>query len=127
VATQKNFELESEKSAFNAYYPGTNKKLGIICCGLAINYLNENYTDEKCPYPILKITQYPLPVAKIQQLAVECDELLVVEEGYPIVEEMLRGVLSGGKTIKGRLDGSLPREGELNPDLLAAALGIKCG
>lgn len=125
VATQKNFEKESEKSVFNAYYPGKNKKLGIICCGLAINYLSENYTSENCPYPVLKITQYPLPVAKIQQLADECDELLVVEEGYPIVEEMLKGVLNSGKTIKGRLDGSLPREGELNPDLLAAALGRK--
>ncbi len=123
VATQRNFEAESEKSPFNTLMHGENKKTGIICFGLAINYLMENYREEKCPYPVLKIAQYPLPVSKIQKMADECDELLVVEEGYPMVEEMLKGILKGGKTIKGRLDGTLPREGELNPDFLAKALG----
>jgi indolepyruvate ferredoxin oxidoreductase, alpha subunit len=124
VATQKNFESESEKSNYNEYFEGKNKKLGIISCGLAVNYLFENYRDTKCPFPVLKIVQYPLPVSKIQKLADECEELLILEEGYPLVEEMLKGILKGGKTIRGRLDGSLPREGELNPDHVGAALGI---
>ena len=124
VATQANFESESEKSTYNEYFKGSNKKMGIICCGLAVNYLFENFREESCPYPVLKITQYPLPVSKIQKLADECEELLILEDGYPLVEEMLKGILKGGKTIKGRLDGSLPREGELNPDHVGAALGI---
>lgn len=125
VATQKNLEMESEKSAFNEYFSGNNRKLGIICCGLSLNYLFENFISEKCPYPVLKIAQYPLPVSKIQKLADQCEELLILEDGYPIVEEMLKGILKGGKTIKGRLDGTLPREGELNPDFVAAAIGKK--
>ncbi len=123
VASQKNFEIESENSPYNEYFSGNNKKLGIICCGLAFNYLLENYINEKCPYPILKIAQYPLPVAKIQMIYDECDELLIIEDGYPIVEETIKGILKGGKPVKGRLDGLLPREGELNPDLVAIALG----
>jgi len=48
--------------------------------------------------------------------------LLILEEGYPLVEEQLRGFLNQGKVIHGRLDGTLPRAGELNPDLVAKAL-----
>ena len=40
-----------------------------------------------------------------------------------MVEEMLKGFFSNGTPIKGRLDGTLPRDGELNPDLVAKALG----
>ena len=45
----------------------------------------------------------------------------ILEEGYPVVEEMLKGY-PGDTNILGRLDGSLPRDGELNPDLVAKAL-----
>jgi indolepyruvate ferredoxin oxidoreductase alpha subunit len=39
------------------------------------------------------------------------------------VEEQLRGFLSKETKIKGRLDGTVPRAGELNPDHIARALG----
>ena len=45
----------------------------------------------------------------------------VLEEGYPVVEEMLKGY-PGKDNIMGRLDGTLPRDGELNPDLVGKAL-----
>ena len=41
----------------------------------------------------------------------------------PIVEEMLRGYPFDAGNIRGRLDGTLPRAGELNPTLVAQALG----
>ena len=47
-----------------------------------------------------------------------------MEEGYPIVEEMLKGYMNTGKTIHGRLDGTVPRDGELNPAIVAKALGF---
>lgn len=123
LAKQSDMENESMTEGFNKYFEGTNKKLGIIACGLAFNYLKENYIGETIPYPVLKIGQYPLPVDMIRGIYDECDELLVMEEGYPIVEEMIKGVLDNGKTIHGRLDGTLPRDGELNPNLVAIALG----
>jgi len=51
--------------------------------------------------------------------------VLVLEEGYPIVEENLRGILDDSLKIIGRLDGAVPREGELNPSIVAKAVGIK--
>ncbi|RLD70042.1 MAG: indolepyruvate ferredoxin oxidoreductase, partial [Bacteroidetes bacterium] len=88
---QINFEIDSEESEFNKYTEGKDKNLGIIACGLALNYLNENYPNNDIPYPVLKIGQYPLPRKMIEKLFSECKEILVLEEGAPIVEEMLKG------------------------------------
>jgi indolepyruvate ferredoxin oxidoreductase alpha subunit len=52
----------------------------------------------------------------------EVDEVLVLEEGYPVIEELLRGLLNKDQKVRGRLDGRLPRAGELNPNLVAKAL-----
>ena len=46
-----------------------------------------------------------------------------MEEGYPVVEQLLKG-FPGLERIKGRLDGTLPRDGELNPDHVAKAFNI---
>ncbi|MBE9480663.1 MAG: indolepyruvate ferredoxin oxidoreductase [Bacteroidetes bacterium] len=120
---QSEFEKASEESSFNKYIAGEDKKLGIIACGIANNYLMENYHDRKVPYPVLKICQYPVPKKIIEKIYDECDEILVLEDGYPLVEELLKGLLDKGKKIKGRLDGTIPRDGELNPNIVATALG----
>jgi indolepyruvate ferredoxin oxidoreductase alpha subunit len=75
-------------------------------------------------YPVLKIGQYPLPRILVEKMADECDEILVIEDGYPIIEELLKGLLGRGLKVRGRLDGTLPRDGELNPNLIAVALGL---
>lgn len=119
---QIDFEKESEASPFNSYYEGNNKKLGIITSGIAYNYLMEIFPDNSCPYPIIKICQYPLAVNLIRKIEAECEELLFLEEGAPLIEEMVKGVLSKNLSIKGRLDGTIPRDGELNPNIVAKAL-----
>ncbi|MDP8203876.1 MAG: indolepyruvate ferredoxin oxidoreductase, partial [Candidatus Tenebribacter mawsonii] len=118
---QKDLEKESENSPFNKYIEGSDKSMGVIACGLAYNYLMENY--DNCSYPILKIGQYPLPRKQIQKIFNECDEILILEEGMPLVEEMLKGFL-GNPKIHGRLDGTLERDGELNPKKVRKALGL---
>jgi indolepyruvate ferredoxin oxidoreductase, alpha subunit len=121
---QPHFEQEAESSQFNSYTDGKDKSMGIIACGLAYNYLMENYPDRNLPYPLLKISQYPAPKKQIEKLYNECESILVLEEGYPIVEELLRGLLNNGKKIMGRLDGTIPRDGELNPVIVGKALGF---
>lgn len=124
LAKQDSIIKASENLQYNIYQYGTNKTMGIIASGIAYNYVKENYIDENCPYPILKIVQYPLPIALIEKMADECDTILVVEEGYPFIEEGLRGLLNRNLIIKGRLDGTLPRTGELTPNILTEALGL---
>lgn len=121
---QKNFIAESENSIFNKYFEGSDKSKGIIACGIAFNYLLENYKENNCPYSIVKIGQYPLPKNLITKLYNECNEILVLEDGYPLVEETIKGFIDNGKVINGRLNGLLPRDGELNPTIVAKGLGL---
>lgn len=116
--------LESEKSPFNRYIDGTDTRLGIIVSGLAYNYLNEVLPDN--PFPTVKIGQYPLPTDMIGRLADTVDAILVIEEGQPVIEEQLRGLLDRGLTVYGKLSGQLPRTGELNPDTVGDALRSLC-
>jgi indolepyruvate ferredoxin oxidoreductase alpha subunit len=129
LSIQSLLEQDSELSVYNTYFPGRDKYLGIIACGIAHNYLLENYPDRKCPYPILQISQYPLPFSKVERIVNECEQVLVLEDGYPFVEDQLKGFLEINSKIKGRLDGTIPRDGELNPDIVARALGkeVKTG
>ena len=115
IAAQDTFTAFSEASPYNAYFDGPNKELGIITTGIAFNYLSENYPDG-FEHPVLKISQYPLPRKMIEKIVSECKEILVLEEGYPVVEEQLKGFLGIGIRVHGRLDGTLQRDGELTPD-----------
>ncbi len=114
---------ESETAGYNKYFEGKDKSRGIITTGIAYNYLMENY-PEGIDFPVLQIAQYPLPTSMIQKIYDECDSITILEEGYPLVEDGLRGTLNNGKTINGRLDGTLPRDGELNPNIVAKAMGF---
>jgi indolepyruvate ferredoxin oxidoreductase alpha subunit len=107
---------------FTALTQGPDTSLGILAAGLAYNYVMECF-PEGCPHPLLKLAQYPFPTAAVQTLLDTCDSLLVVEDGFPFIEDMLHGPLSLSPRIRGRRTGHLPREGELNPGLVAAALG----
>lgn len=117
------FVGESEKSAYNQFFPGKDNKYGIIASGIAFNYLMENFPTG-CEYPVLKIGQYPLPESALQKMAESCDELVVIEEGYPLIEASLLGLKGYGLKVLGRLSGFLPRSGELNPDIVGAAFGL---
>ncbi len=115
---------DADSSPFNKYIDGDDKSIGIIASGVAYNYLIENFEDGKVPYPVLKIGQYPLPKKLIKKLFDECEKILILEEGYPIIEEQLTGLL-GNEQVLGRFNGVIPRYGELNPNIVAIALGLE--
>ncbi|MFH0761677.1 MAG: indolepyruvate ferredoxin oxidoreductase subunit alpha [Bacteroidota bacterium] len=124
LSMQEKLVSESELSSYNQLIAGRDLSLGIIACGIAYNYVKENFPGG-IPYPVLKVSQYPVPVTLIRKLASECKTILVLEEGYPFLESKLKGLLNNTDLIvKGRLEGSVPRDGELNPDNVANALGL---
>ena len=123
-ATLEEDAVNSKYNSLNISESGKKYPLGIIASGIAYNYINECF-PEGSPYPILKISQYPLPKKLVRELCNACESVLVVEEGQPFIEDMLRGVVPFGIDIKGRLSGELPRTGELNPDIVKKALGIE--
>lgn len=129
VEAQADFIQTSEESQYNQYTKGCNPKKAIVTTGIAYNYLMEALQHDTIlhhttpHYTILKITQYPLPKALIDQMVADgAEEILVMEEGQPVVEELLRGMVPSSVAVKGRLTGDLPRMGELTPDCVAQAL-----
>lgn len=122
IADREKMEHESTTSPFNRLVPGSDTSLGIIASGIAYNYVMECF-PEGCPLPVLKISQYPLPRPLLKELFAKVDRVMVVEEGQPVIEELLRGLLdTPAKPILGKLDGYLPRTGELSPDAVMGAL-----
>lgn len=121
---QEKMEHASEECEFNLLEKGKKGGVGILTTGIAYNYLREALGDEPHEYSILKIVQYPLPRKQVSELYEWCNELIILEEGAPMVEEQLRGYMDNGKLIRGRMDGLLPRDGELNANLVAKALGL---
>lgn len=121
LAAQPELEKISTESPYNLYKKGSRQ--GIIACGIGYNYLMESFPDG-CDRTVLKISQYPLPKELIREVLNECDEVLILEDGQPFVEEQLRGLLDETGKVKGRLTGELPRVGELTPDNVRSALGF---
>ena len=114
----------SEESPFNSFKAEAKRfKMGAIACGNAFNYLNECYPDG-VPFPVIKISQYPVPAETVRTMAEQCASILVIEDGQPFVEEQLKGILPTECSIIGRLTGDLPRMGELNPDIVKKAMGL---
>ena len=99
-------------------------RLGVIACGIGFNYVMESEAEG---IEVLKVSQYPLPEQQIKELASRVDKILIVEDGQPVVEELVHGMLGADYQIEGRLTGELPRTGELNPDSVALALNSLLG
>ncbi len=124
VEKQALLSEKAEQSPYNKTTITTPKaKTGIIACGIAYNYVMEN-NPAALGISVLKVSQYPLPEQAIKDFASQCDSLLVAEDGQPVVEEQVKGLLGADYPIKGRLTGDLPRMGELTPDNVGVAMGI---
>lgn len=125
LSTQEKLEQESMESGLNQIQEGKDPSLGIIACGLSYNYYREIAAEAGLNYPVLKISQYPVLTNMLNKFVNSVEKVVVLEEGAPLLEESLTGILENGYQIGGRLNGLLPRDGELNPLLVKLALGIQ--
>ncbi|MFN8208475.1 MAG: thiamine pyrophosphate-dependent enzyme [Bacteroidales bacterium] len=124
LGQQDEFLRKSENSPYNQLILNPEAKKGVLASGIAWNYVNEVIARHSFPFNLLKVSQYPAPLELMRKLYANSDEIIVAEEGYPFLEEMLTGIIPLAKPVRGRLDGTLPRDGELNPNLLSKALGF---
>jgi indolepyruvate ferredoxin oxidoreductase alpha subunit len=125
---QKDFQTYAERSAYNTLMLTGRHDLGIITTGLARNYYVENLEDVgdgAHEHPShLHIGAYPIPAGKIRELVSHVEKVLVLEEGYPLVERFLRGIIPPGVVIAGKESGEVPADGELTPDIVRRALSL---
>ena len=102
---QPSFAAWSEGSAFNELHLNDEQRdLGVITTGIARNYYVENLEDLGYRPSHLHVGAYPVPGALVRRLAAHVRRLLVLEEGYPYVERMLRGVLGSNPAKAGFLE-----------------------
>ena len=73
--------------------------------------------------PILKIgTAFPLPTEMVEAFIQKCDHVLILEETEPVIELQIRDK----SKIRGRLDGTLPNEGEMLPETITHIISELC-
>lgn len=104
------------------------KRLGIVTNGVAYNYAVEavEALGIQNDVSLLKLgMSYPFPTDVVTSFASEVDEILVIEELEPFVEDQTRVALqkAGLSTrVRGKNERLVPIEGELNPSIVSAAL-----
>ena len=125
LARQKEMSACTEASPYNTLsLHSQRRELGVITTGIARNYFQENLEDLGWNPSHLHVGAYPLPVGKIRRMAAHVARILVLEEGYPYLERLLRGILPTAVEILGKESGHIPEEGELNPDIVRKGLGL---
>ncbi|MCL2093768.1 MAG: thiamine pyrophosphate-dependent enzyme [Treponema sp.] len=139
---QRLLDKQQELSAWSSSNKGNllsleGRDLGtaVISSGLGGNYYEENEEDfaasrgGKKPAH-LHIGVYPIPMDLVQGVCEKAEQVFVIEEGQPFIEQRLRGLLpvyqASGKalSIAGKLDGTFVRAGELDPDNVRQGLGL---
>ncbi len=119
-------EEMASQSPFN-FFEG-NGRWGIICNGVSYTYVSDAVRDlglqEKVT--ILRLGfSHPLPKEMVHTFLGNCDRVLVVEEGEPVLEETVKAVAQeGGKMLPvgGKGEGLFSRLGEFNPALVRAKI-----
>ncbi len=125
IGKQPALQAWAEAHPANALTLGGAGEPGILVSGIGWNYLHEALGPKLEDYNVLRVGAYPIPVKKVRQLLDASSELTLVEEGYPFIERFVSALgLFQEKPVKGKLTGTLPRMGELTPDVLRRAFGL---
>ena len=129
---QLNRKLEEIASEFNNFqtvnfveHDRDEARLGIIAGGICHAMVRDILPDMGLEdgIPVLKIgTPYPLPVGMVETFIERCEHVLVLEETEPVIELQIRDK----SKIRGRLDKTVPGEGEMGPETVARVLSTLC-
>ena len=120
-------EAEFEKVSFNEV-KARGEKIGVIGVGFAFTYVKDALeglgAEDQVAWMKL-LTSHPMPKKKIADFISKLDTVLIAEEVDSFVELHVKALAKDTNCslkIRGRLDGSLPREGELSHELLDSAI-----
>lgn len=123
-------EIEKKLETFGAetIYDAGNK-LGVVGVGIGAAYAK--YVAEALGVEGIKILKLnlsnPLPKKALTNFAEKVDEILVLEDGDPIVERALRNLFAIEgirKYVRGKDDSTVSYFGELDPDKVSEAFAL---
>ncbi len=122
----KKIQERADESPLNQIFH-KNRRLGIITSGSAFNYVMDVIKENDLPVTVLKLTfTYPFPEETVLKFVNSVEEVLVVEEVDPVIENAVLAVLGknrANRRIHGKLDDSLPLIFEYTPGIILT--GIK--
>lgn len=99
--------------------------LGIVAAGICHAMVRDLLPEMgvEGEIPVLKIgTPYPLPTELVESFIEKCEKVLILEETEPVIELQIREK----SKILGRLDGTVPSEGEMTPEILTRIFSSVC-
>ena len=116
--------LLQELAVLNTLTAGTSRR-GVVVAGMGRAYFQQLTLEHPAlaALPRLEIAAYPVDPALEAAFLAQVDEVYVFEEDYPVLEARLG--LRESCPVHGRLDGSIPRTGELTPRQLKDALALE--
>jgi len=124
----------ADESGFNTMTKPAGARIGVLASGLGAAYAREALASlgmtEQVAFLKLGFI-HPLPAGLVEQFVDGLDHLIIVEEGDPVIERMVR-VLLGKLCVKIRVsgkmfDGIFKPYGELNTDLVVGAVAPLLG
>jgi len=102
------------------------QRLGVVASGVSWNYLMDVVSRRGLELATLKVGSVnPLPVNLFSRLVAQVDRLLLLEELEPYVELRLKAFIADQPrkvAVLGKIDGTLPRVGEYDYDLVEKAV-----
>lgn len=120
----------SNNSALNTII-NNGGRIGVISSGSAFNYVMDIIDQYQLPLNVLKITfSYPFPEKRVLEFLENNKTILVVEEVDPIMEKEILAIIGKNNLnikVHGKLDGTLPKIFEYNPDIILEGLGKMMG
>jgi indolepyruvate ferredoxin oxidoreductase alpha subunit len=129
---QLNMKLQKIAEEFNSmsslnFIENDREKavLGIIAGGIGYAIARDILSELGLQkgVPILKIgTPFPFPAEIVEAFTGRCDHVLILEETEPVIELQIRDK----SKITGRLDGRIPNEGEMLPEVITQVISDLC-
>jgi indolepyruvate ferredoxin oxidoreductase alpha subunit len=120
-----------EQSPFNTYHGPKKPELLVITSSAGTLYAREaiSLLGAENRVGLLKLgTTWPLPPTLLTRYLSTTDKIMIVEEVLPFLENNVKVLTAekarelGAKTFYGKNDGTIPRTGELNLDVVMSAL-----
>lgn len=114
-------EFETGFSKYNYEVPAKGKaKMGIIAAGVSFSIVTDILRSWGVDdVSVLKIgTPHPLPLRMVEDFISRHEDILILEETYPVIEMQL----NDRTRVKGRWNGWVPEAGELLPEVIEEIL-----
>jgi len=122
-----------EDSGFNELKLDGKERIGVIGVGFAITYVRDalEYLGVEDRVAWLKlVTTHPMPERLVARLIGSVDTVLIAEEVDPFIELHVKALakdVNPDVKILGRMNGHIPREGELSHEVIDARIAELTG